>query len=91
MRSLSPGRETPLRTSARNVKGPKNSESSASALRWVSTQSAAKGSAAHSVTLVRLVARLGASIGFGERSVISWMSNGASLRSFPSEARQCGF
>ena len=37
----------------------------------VSTQSAEKGGAAHSITLGRLVMRLGASIGFGRRSDIN--------------------
>ncbi len=72
MRSLSPGSDTPVRTSARNVKGPRKSESSAPALGRVGAQSVENGkTVAHSVTLARLVARLGVSKDFGRRSVIN--------------------
>ena len=66
MRSLSPGRGIPVRASTRNAKDSNDSTSETSSLyEWFITERQRKGEAAHSATLVRLVARVGVSFGFG--------------------------
>ena len=92
MRSLSPGRGIPLRTSARSAKHSKGSAPEASSLHQrLSAKKQRRGSAANSATLARFVARSGASFGLGRSSVTSWMSNCAPLKSFPRSEAQYGF
>jgi hypothetical protein len=92
MRSLSPGREIPLRTSTKKAKEPEDSELSASALRYQSAISSRKGGrTTYSATLTRLVARLSTSLGLGCSSITNWMSNGAPLKRFASNETQYGF
>lgn len=92
MRSLSPGREAPLRISKRNVKDSKDSGPAASSLhQWFTAETQKEGRAAYSATLVRLVARLGVSLGLGCSLVTNWTINRASLKSFASSGTQYDF
>lgn len=66
MRSLSPGRGIPMRTSTRNAKDPNDSAPEISSLyECFIAESRRKGEVAHSATLARLVTRVGVSLGFG--------------------------
>ena len=66
MRSLSPGRGIPLRTSARNAKDTNESAPETSSLyQQFIADTKKRSETAHSATLARLVARSGVSLGVG--------------------------
>jgi hypothetical protein len=92
MRSLSPGRGTPLRTSARNAKLSKGSVADAYTLPSMSYyQKRIRCRTTHSATFVRFGARSCVSLGLGRSPVTSWMSNCAPLKSFARSETQYGF